>query len=202
MLPQVRRATRRQSGLGRLLFLLVVVVGTSAGQRADAADVWINVAVPAAVHLGAPSDSFEWGLRTDALWLTSIGVRRSARLDIGAGPYLEGRILGLSSLGVGGGIEFGAFSGGHASLGMILRAGVSRWVTSGQDLGTIVNGSLGSQLRFIVRQGRVSWTPSVGLFVSAGRSVNVDRWELTAGIELGGALLSLLASFFAFGNHD
>jgi hypothetical protein len=74
-------------------------------------------------------------------------------------------------------------------------------VTSNQDLGTLVSGSLGAQFRLNTENRGVSWTPSTGVFVAANRSTEVDRWEVIAGLELGGALLPLLI-MIAFGNHD
>lgn len=193
-------AVRRRPRLTALFLVVIVAVEIATGGSASAA-VWLEAALPAAAHFGPPSTGFEWGLRADGLWVTPIGADsgQGGRPRLGVGPYLEARVLGHSEFGVGGGIELGGFSSGGS--GLVLRTGVSRWVTSNQGLGTLVGGSLGAQLRLNTKERGVSWTPSFGPFVAANRSTEVDRWEVIAGVEFGGALIPLLI-MIAFGNHD
>jgi hypothetical protein len=155
-----------------------------------------NLRVPVAAHFGPPFTGFESGLRADLL---ALHLFSRSSFGVGVGPLLEVRTLGISELGLGGGIE-GIIKDENAALA--LDGGVSSWLTSSTSNVLAIHGSAALQLRVGKNNGRgLSWTATSGVYVRVARAVSSSAQEVTVGLELGGAFF-IWAMVAMFGNHD
>jgi hypothetical protein len=173
----------RRNGLIACLLLIL----TAGKARAEG---WINVRVPTAVHFGPPGRQFESGLHADALVLSD----HYQESRFGIGPYAELRTLGLSHLGVGGGVEALMLAPGRTALGVGAEAGFSNWFNVGNQSGLSADFALSLQLRSSGARG--GFVQTSALFGRCGRFIDGGPWEFTTGLQIGGdPIFSVIALF-------
>lgn len=169
-----------------------------------AADAWFSGRIPVGVHLGSPSLGIESGARADLLVMPSESAMeltngRGYRKAVGL--LLEARTLNVSDIGLGAGLEGAVFTQEEMPLGVVVEGGVSRWLISSREGTLSVHASLSLQLRGTRGASGLSWPSISGLYVRAGTSIQGGAKELTAGLDLGSAILGALGVVL-FGNHD
>jgi len=185
------KARRAKCSLGfqvGTFFLLVLHLGSLNQAHATG---WMNVRIPVSAHFGPPGLGIESGLDADFLSVFTVSSERSR---LGVGPYAELRTLGISHLGVGGGIEVLAIGPDRTTLGLGGKAGFSKWLNVAEGGGLTGHLALSVQLRSSGSGGGFVHTTAV--FIRAGRSFESDDSEFTAGIELGGDPFSSLVALF------